>query len=142
MAGELLGQLALEGQAEAKLEQAREKEWQELQELAKLNPSLSFERSVLPPDTEVVLELWESNIRIWEVYKISRNYLEPVFAGMGSLATERIDSSILLATCSAMGIKKNKLLEVLELLPYLHGAYLSKTLVREPEESREEKEDG
>jgi hypothetical protein len=62
---------------------------------------------------------------------------------MGGLVSEEIDAVMLFETCKVMGLGKKKVLEVVEMLPYLHNTVLSRKLKREAEinERKERTED-
>ena len=64
-------------------------------------------------DEVVELFLWESNIEVFDVYKILRNYLTEYYG---------IDSAILLALIQD---KKAELSTTLEKIPYIHSGYIS-----------------
>lgn len=77
--------------------------------------------------------LWDINLDVWKIYKIVRQYLKPVFAGMDGLVSEDIDTTLLFEVCKVMNLSKKKKLEVVELLPYLHNTVASRKLKREAE---------
>lgn len=81
---------------------------------------------VKPKDEVVLIEFYEDNLVLWEVYKIVRNYSKPIFAGMtGVLVTEELALQDVKIVCEVMKVKRKKMLEVFELLPYFHGVLVS-----------------
>jgi hypothetical protein len=88
----------------------------------------------------VVLEIFEDSMVVWKVYGIVRQYLKPVFAGMGGLVSEEVDTTMLFELCKVMKLGKKKVLEIVELLPYLHNTVLSRKLKREAESGRPKEE--
>jgi hypothetical protein len=118
---------------EAKIKKQAEKE-EEFDDLlpgfvSKLKKDLPIEEEV----KYIGIPLWEANTDIWNVYKVVRQYLKPVFAGMGGLVSEEVDTTVLFELCKVMKLRKKKVLDVVELLPYLHNTVLSRKLKREAE---------
>jgi hypothetical protein len=128
-----------ESAKEAELEEAED----EFEEFTKLVDGSSYVR---PTDNRAIeyvpIELWLDSKFIWDVYKLVRQYVKPVYAGMaGVLVGEGLDAAMLFGICDKMKLKKKKVLEVVEMLPYLHNTVLSRKLKREAKSDNKTVED-
>jgi hypothetical protein len=128
-----------ESAKEAELEEAED----EFEEFTKLVDGSSYARPTKDKEyIYVPIELWESSKLIWDVYKLLRQYVKPIYAGIaGVLVGEAIDATMLFGICDKMKLKKKKVLEVVEMLPYLHNTVLSRKLKREAESGNKTVED-
>lgn len=116
-------------QDEAELERIED----EAEEFANLIKGSNFVRTSKPTISEnVIIGVWELNWHVYKVYSIIKQYSVPIFAGMsGVLVTEQVDTKLMVDVCKLQGLGKKKVLEIVELLPYLHNTVLSKKIKRE-----------